>query len=116
MWDPTDETYYPDGVMAERAMGIHYDLLQVEQTLDGWHGIVMVWNAPEEFSDTEPGLCLADEAVFTAKYDATTWCETKNTNAAEAQRALAIYQEDEDSVEFWDAMLDDVGDLEEYEP
>lgn len=114
-WEHTHETYYPDGVMAENAVGISYDVLQVEQTLDGWHGIVMVWNAPEEFSEVEPGLCMADESVFPAKYDAVLWCETKDKNQAEAERAIAIYEEDEDGVEFWDAMLDDFEDLEEYD-
>lgn len=112
-WDPTDDTFYPDGVNAENGAGVHFDCLQVEQTLDGWHGIVMIMSMVDEVVFE---LCMVDEAVFGAKYDAIMWCETKDRNGAEAARAVAIYQEDEDGIEFWDAMLDGMDtDLEEWD-
>lgn len=72
-WEPSPETYYPMAVLAERTFGYFYNVLAVEQTNEGWHGILLDYGGTDPFA---PELELVDEQVFAAKYDAVLWAES----------------------------------------
>ena len=88
-WEPTPDTYYPMAVLAERTFGYFYNVLAVEQTNEGWHGILLDFGG-DTFS---PELEMVDEQVFDSKYAAVLWAESVDQGK---------YQESEvDDAEFW---------------
>lgn len=95
-WEPTFSSYYSDASeVLYRLGGQQYDLMQVERTQEGWHGLLLAWedtfydvddedDVPVLYDDTDPdveddstlsGLVLLDEKVFPSMEQAAEWCE-----------------------------------------
>ena len=95
-WEPAD-SFYPGNVLAECAFGQFYTMLVVEQSNEGWHGLLL----KDITFDAERGdtsLELVDEMVFDAKYAAVQWCESMDTTRAPMD-------EDYSDEAYWDEML-----------
>jgi hypothetical protein len=112
-WEPWEETYYVYGTQPGRTTGMFYDALHVEQTVEGWHGIILGFVPSSEFGDDydSEGFAMLDEKVFHSQGMAMGWCELRDGEAYEAQvgpEALAT----EEAI--WNAILEDGEDDDDY--
>jgi hypothetical protein len=80
-WEISEDTKYANSVTPEYTSGHFYDVLQVEKSNEGWHGFLLMFEAPsyyEEESHTG-GLSILDEELFNTRDDAVLWCEQRDT-------------------------------------
>lgn len=82
-WEPIEESYYDGSVGAEMTVGAHYDMLRVERTNEGWHGILMAWWDPDPEVGYDPiilgaDFVMVDEQVFDSQDEAEDWCERRD--------------------------------------
>lgn len=82
-WDPTTP-HWEEGAMAERAGGYYFDMLQVEQTNEGWHGMVFLTIVDEDDEGYYGHIELIDEQVFSFREEAVMWCEVLDETRAKA--------------------------------
>jgi hypothetical protein len=84
IWEPASETQWIYGYNPSTTSGLFYDVLHVEQSTEGWHGFLLVFNPPsyEEESDTSNtgGFVILDEDVFGTQEQAVLWCEQRDTS------------------------------------
>lgn len=107
-WEPVEDSFYPFGFHPEQTMGVFYDALHVEQTNEGWHGMLLSWYQDEDTMGAY--LAMLDEQVFPAKYDAVLWCEAVDKGKAQT---AAETDDDPDSAEYWEMVLSDEGLFDE---
>jgi hypothetical protein len=83
IWEPASESQWIYGYNPSTTPGLFYDVLHVEQSAEGWHGFLLVFNPPsyEEESDTfdKGGFVILDEELFNTQDQAVLWCEQRDT-------------------------------------
>lgn len=104
-WEPC-EPYYVFGTQSGQSIATHFAMLQVEQTIEGWHGILLTYMSTDAYGDeVDVGyLGMVDEAVFPSKYEAIAWCEKRDQEAYEREIGPEAFATEE---QFWEAMLED---------
>lgn len=91
-WFPCPN-YYPQSVLAEGTFGTYYSQLGIEQSNEGWHGLLF------KLEDEE--FVLADEQVFPSKYEAVQWAEGADIKL----NAMYPSDDDDDEAGYWEAFL-----------
>lgn len=79
-WEPIEDTFYSFGDYPWRTTGLFYDGLHVEQTIEGWHGILLQWHPGDKYEEDydPPGFAMVDEQVFPTQEEAQDWCEVRD--------------------------------------
>jgi hypothetical protein len=80
-WEPSADTKYVYSVHPEYTPGHFYDVLQVEQSNEGWHGFLLMYSPPSHYEDEydSGGLGIFDEELFNTRDQAVLWCEQRDT-------------------------------------
>ena len=96
-WEPC-APYYPGNIRAESSAGMHYYMLCVEMSNEGWHSLLLV------LEDNDEGAWVADEQTFSDQWEAQEWCEDRDT-----KRFLEDMEQENDDSEaaFWEEMIRD---------
>jgi hypothetical protein len=76
-WVPAHAAYYDTNVNPIIQAGLHYDMLYVEQSNEGWHGILTEFDGDD--------LVIVDEAVFPTEMEAQEWALFADTSAYEGE-------------------------------